>query len=847
MKKTLYLVASFLFLASSGSAQSGDMEQVPGRELSKSSLSKENIRVAPDNKSSRSAARAACDGDTLLYEDFANGFAGNNSQAIGWDTSGTYLAWRDCGMTCPTNGSTFNLAPSVNAPNTAGNGLIHMDIQWKAGYIYGPGQSPPGEPEGPAPEQHMTMDDVVDLSTLKAPVLTLQSTFVHCCALDHQVLVEVDTNMSGNWDTSFDLSANVGRNTIEDDKFTYHLGPAIKGNADSVRIRFSWPATGPDANGQVSGVYSWYFDDLVIRDANRNDLATGNTTYIPENSNLYNADSIPIEYTQIPRCHYDCMNLGAQICNLGRNDLNNVQLEATAFDANTGTQIFQSTSAPMALDSISCIGGAISGYRPPAPDTVFGASCMPLQDTGSYAIEYRAITDTADCDPSNNLGLLEEFMITERTFAVDACGNDFNPSSPVVSPAGGGGYKESNAYVTYEFNWGNASEDTVKQVCVYIDDTTQVGAGPITVGISNREGPVYRKSSPYYITAADTGSFVCLDLTLDSNNSQVGGLPVPVGDNALKTAFVKYGGGSSRIGYGTCGNAQDFHAWVQGDFGGGGFAVYGTGDVPMVRVKMNQPDLTIDTTACDSFTVPSGDETYYSSGMYQDTAAGFVSCGNAFNIDLTINNSTSETIARTACNSYTVPSGDETYNSAGTYMDTIPTDAGCDSMLTINLSLGTPDTSVSEPSTGKLEANLSGANSYQWIDCSDNSTISNATSQSFTPETVGNYAVIVDQGGGCKDTSNCHYIDETTGIADRQADAPLDLYPNPTKGNFTLDLGKAGRDMQMKITDLQGRVVEEQSNINSRRVQFELDQPEGVYLVHLSNDSNNEIIKLVKK
>jgi hypothetical protein len=48
---------------------------------------------------------------------------------------------------------------------------------------------------------------------------------------------------------------------------------------------------------------------------------------------------------------------------------------------------------------------------------------------------------------------------------------------------------------------------------------------------------------------------------------------------------------------------------------------------------------------------------------------------------------TTATIDTASCAaSYTVPSGDETYTLAGTYMDTIPNAAGCDSVLTINLS-----------------------------------------------------------------------------------------------------------------------------------------------------------------
>ena len=105
-------------------------------------------------------------------------------------------------------------------------------------------------------------------------------------------------------------------------------------------------------------------------------------------------------------------------------------------------------------------------------------------------------------------------------------------------------------------------------------------------------------------------------------------------------------------------------------------------------------DLTVDTTSttniaettCSDYTAPDG-MVYSTSGIYTAVVSSSAGCDSTVIIDLTVNAPTSSTITESVLDTYTVPSGDETYTTSGTYVDTIPNAAGCDSVITINLTV----------------------------------------------------------------------------------------------------------------------------------------------------------------
>ena len=99
-------------------------------------------------------------------------------------------------------------------------------------------------------------------------------------------------------------------------------------------------------------------------------------------------------------------------------------------------------------------------------------------------------------------------------------------------------------------------------------------------------------------------------------------------------------------------------------------------------------------TACNSLTW--NGQTYTQSGVYTGTTTNCVTQA----LNLTINTNTSSSISQTALDSYTWPVNNQTYTTTGAYTAVIPNAAGCDSTITLNLTMSF--TGINDLSASKL-------------------------------------------------------------------------------------------------------------------------------------------------
>ena len=222
-----------------------------------------------------------------------------------------------------------------------------------------------------------------------------------------------------------------------------------------------------------------------------------------------------------------------------------------------------------------------------------------------------------------------------------------------------------------------------------------------------------------------------------------------------------------------------------------------------------------------------------------------VGCDSTVTLDLTINYSSTSVDEQIACGSFTWIDGityDED-NDEATFL--LQNAAGCDSLVTLDLEIIEVDVDV-ELEDNTLEAEEDDDATYQWLDCNDNfSAIAGETDAEFTPEASGDYAVVVTIDG-CTDTSDCYTVTSTSGIDDLDAHYDIQLFPNPTKNNLRLSL--EGIDVvDIMLFDIQGKVLMQKSGLLNQDVINMSNYVAGTYFVRIITPVGSKEIRVTKQ
>ena len=105
---------------------------------------------------------------------------------------------------------------------------------------------------------------------------------------------------------------------------------------------------------------------------------------------------------------------------------------------------------------------------------------------------------------------------------------------------------------------------------------------------------------------------------------------------------------------------------------------YGCSFTDSLTIYVNMPSSdTGSSVACDSYTWPINNQTYFSSGTYTEVSTNASGCTHIDSLFLVINSSSSTSNSLVVCDSYTWPINNQTYFSSGTYTEVSTNASGC--------------------------------------------------------------------------------------------------------------------------------------------------------------------------
>ena len=445
--------------------------------------------------------------------------------------------------------------------------------------------------------------------------------------------------------------------------------------------------------------------------------------------------------------------------------------------------------------------------------------------TSSNSSATYTLTNAAGCDSVVTLNL---------TINSPTTGTDIQTACNSYTWIDGVTYTSSNNSATYSLTNAAGCDSVVTLNLTINSPTTGTDIQTACNSYTWIDGVTYtssNNSATYSLTnAAGCDSVVTLNLTINS----------PTTETDIQTACNSY-------------------TWIDGVTytSSNSSATYtltnaaGCDSVVTLNLTINSPTTGTDIqTACNSYTWIDG-VTYTSSNSSATyTLTNAAGCDSVVTLNLTINSPTTGTDIQTACNSYTWIDG-VTYtssNNSATY--TLTNAAGCDSVVTLNLTIESIDDSV-VLSALTIYA-LPGYDSYQWYECTSNGymMMSNETNDSISITANGDYAVVINNNN-CSDTSDCVTVNNI-GLRE-ETQATFRIYPNPTQGkvkverdNFSSPTGT----YQLQIVDSRGKVTQ-RSNVDFQNgfITINLENyPAGVYQITLINQHEvyHDKISLVK-
>jgi hypothetical protein len=202
-----------------------------------------------------------------------------------------------------------------------------------------------------------------------------------------------------------------------------------------------------------------------------------------------------------------------------------------------------------------------------------------------------------------------------------------------------------------------------------------------------------------------------------------------------------------------------------------------------------------------------------------------------------------DTVDITTCeNQYSWSVNGFTYNRTGTYTHISAGAGGCDSLVTLELSI---PIFANQPtySNHTLLANPDQpADTYQWYDCNTPERIFGATQSSFSPVHNADYALIISNQG-CIDTSACVAVVNMS--VNEYNKENISLFPNPTQDELHIQSSSPG-SLSIQVMDVNGKEIYHANKIANGGIISTKDWNPGVYFIRANTEQSKQVYRIIK-
>lgn len=221
---------------------------------------------------------------------------------------------------------------------------------------------------------------------------------------------------------------------------------------------------------------------------------------------------------------------------------------------------------------------------------------------------------------------------------------------------------------------------------------------------------------------------------------------------------------------------------------------------------------------CTSYLSPEGN-IYTITGTYYDTIPSLYSCDSVIITYLTIQTSNNTTETVVTCDNYFWPTNSQTYIASGTYQHVLVNSSGCDSIVSIELT-------INQNSSDQITVN--------GID------LVVVNGETFTQN--GTYIQNLTNSEGCDSTLTISVDLDFTGLDELNQD--FSIYPNPTSNKVRIST-KYSSTYNLTILDLQGKKLLYFNNAEGI-IELNVEHlPSGIYMLNISQDNEFVMKKLI--